>query len=193
MNSQAAETKLSDLIAFARQNPGKLRIGSYGIGTQSHLAAHWFNKSAGIDTVHVPYRGGAPLVGDLLGNHIHVAFDTVSSSLPHIRAGALRALAVTTADRLGALPEVPSANETLPGYEIVVWIGIAVRKGTSADIAERLNAEVNRALADPAIGTKFSDLSMDSAACSLEACGAFWSEDIERTLGLVRKSGLKLE
>jgi tripartite-type tricarboxylate transporter receptor subunit TctC len=168
-------------------------MGSYGIGTQSHLAAQSFSQRAGIDAVHVPYRGGAPLVSDLLGGHLQVGFDTVASSLPHIKSGALRVLAVTSAVRLEVLPEIPTASETLPGYEVVAWIGLGVRKGTPLEIVERLNHEVNSLLADPEVSRRFRDLSLVSIPCSLPACGTFWSADIGRALELIQDTGLRLE
>lgn len=193
VNSSAPEMTLGELIAFAKANPGKLRMGSYGIGTQSHLAAQSFSQRAGIDAVHVPYRGGAPLVSDLLGGHLQVGFDTVASSLPHIKSGALRVLAVTSAVRLEVLPEIPTASETLPGYEVVAWIGLGVRKGTPLEIVERLNHEVNSLLADPEVSRKFRDLSLVSIPCSRPACGTFWSADIGRALELIQDTGLRLE
>jgi tripartite-type tricarboxylate transporter receptor subunit TctC len=194
VNSSARETTLAELIAFAKANPGKLRMGSYGIGTQSHLAAHLFNRSAGIDAVHVPYRGGAPLVSDLLGQHIQVAFDTVASSLPHIQSGALRALAVTTAERLDpALPDVPAAAEIVPGYEAVAWVGLGIRKGTPLEVVERLNHEVSAGLADPMIAARLADLSISPTRYGLDEFGAFWSAEVQRTLELIQKTGLKLE
>jgi tripartite-type tricarboxylate transporter receptor subunit TctC len=193
VNSSVPEATLGELIAFAKANPGKLRMGSYGIGTQSHLAAQLFGQRAGIDTLHIPYRGGAPLLGDLLGGHIQVGFDTVSSSLPHIRSGALRALAVTSAARVEALPDIPAAAETLPGYDVVAWMGVGVRKGTPIEIFQRLNYEIGDILADPEIGRRFSDLSLNSIPCSLAECDAFWSTDIRRALRLIQDTGLRLE
>ncbi len=185
---------LADLIAFAKRNPRKLRVGSYGVGTQSHLAFHLFANDAKIDVVHVPYRGGAPLMTGLLGQHIDVAFDTVANSLPHIKSGALRALAVTTPNRLNqALPEVPAATETVPGYDAVAWTGLGVRKGTPPEIVERLNREVNAGLADPAISARLAGLATDSMPYSVDKFGVFWSTEIRRTRTLIPHSGIKLE
>jgi tripartite-type tricarboxylate transporter receptor subunit TctC len=192
-NPSVPERTLGDLIAFAKANPGKLRMGSYGVGTQSHVAARLFSQRAGIDTLHIPYRGGAPLVGDLLGGHIQVGFDSVSSALPHINSGALRALAVTAATRLAALPDVPTARETLPGFEVVAWIGLGVRKGTPLEIIERLNREVNGALADPEVDARLSDLAISSIPCDLNGCQELWKSDISRALELIQETGLSLE
>jgi tripartite-type tricarboxylate transporter receptor subunit TctC len=193
VHASAPYAALSDLIGDARANPGKLRIGSYGVGTQSQLAAHAFSQLTGIDVVHVPYRGGAPLVADLLGQHIHVAFDTVASSLPHINGGAFRALAVTTAGRSKVLPGIPAAAETLPGYEMIVWTGIGVARNTPLAIAQRLSRDVKSALTDPRILKKFADLAIDPLPYDLAEFGAFWSAETDRTRMLIEKIGMKLQ
>lgn len=193
VHASAAHLTLADLIDDARANPGKLRMGSYGVGTQSQLAAQLFSEVAGIDVVHVPYRGGAPLMVDLLGRHIHVAVDTVASSLPYIREGALRALAVTAGTRLTALPDVPAAAETLPGYEMAVWTGIGVPRETPSEIVQRLNREVRTALADPKLASRLAELAIDPMPSSVDEFGAFWSAEAERTRRLIEKIGIKIQ
>src|SRR4029453_1171003 len=136
-----------DFIALAKANPGKINMASYGTGSVSHPAGELFKMRTGINTVHVPFRGAAPMLTDLLGGQVQVAIDTVAASLPHIRSGALRPLAVTTAARFeDALPDVPTVGETLAGYEVVAWTGIGAPKGTPPAIVEKLNREINAGL-----------------------------------------------
>jgi tripartite-type tricarboxylate transporter receptor subunit TctC len=194
MSAGAPQTNLADLIAYAKANPGKLRVGSYGIGTQSHLATELLKQKTGIDVTHVPFRGGAPLITNLIGKHIDVGFDTVGNALSHIRSGTLRALAVTTSTRLiDALPDIPTAAETVPGYEAIVWTGIAVRNGTPSDIVERLNSEFNVGLEAPNIRSRIENLAITPAAFSPKDFAAFWASEIETTLNLIRTLNIRLE
>ena len=193
VHASAPYVTLADLIDDARANPGKLRIGSYGVGTQSQLAAQAFSHAAGIDVVHVPYRGGAPLVADLLGQHIQVVFDTVASSLPHLREGTFRGLAVTAANRLKILPDIPAVADTLPGYEMGVWTGIGVVRDVPVAIVQRLNREVTAALADPAIRKRFADLAIDPMPTSIDEFSAFWLSEVDRTRKLIDTLGIKLQ
>ena len=147
-----------ELIAYAKAHPGKINMGSGGIGIALHLQGEMFKMMAGIDMVHVPYRGGAPALADLLAGAVQVLFVPVGGAIDHIRAGKLRALAVTTAVRAHALPDVPAMADFLPGYESSVWGGIGAPKGTSAEIVDKLNREINAGLADPKIKARFADL-----------------------------------
>lgn len=194
VNAVSSHATLADLIAYAKENPGEIRVGSYGVGTQSQVAARLFSRYAGIEVTHVPYRGGALLVNDLLGQHIQVAFDTVGNSLTHIKSGSLRALAVTGRERLmGALSEVPAATEVLPGFEIVVWTGLGVRKGTPLAIVEQLNRECIAALGDPDIVAKLSNISVEPMPYSLDGLADFWSEEADQTRRLVREVNIEIE
>ena len=148
-----------DLIAFAKANPGKINMASFGIGSSSHLTGELFKMTTGVDMQHVPYRGSAPMLVDLLSGQVQLAFDNLPASIEHIRAGKLRPLAVTTAVRSDALPDVPTLAETLPGFESSAWIGIAAPKSTPADIVDRLNKEINAGLADPKLKNRLADLS----------------------------------
>src|SRR5262245_16264477 len=148
-----------DLIAFAKANPGKINMASFGIGSSSHLTGELFKMTTGVDMQHVPYRGSAPMLVDLLSGQVQLAFDNLPASIEHIRAGKLRPLAVTTAVRSDALPDVPTLGETLPGFESSEWTGIATQKTTPADIVDRLNKEINAGLADPKLRTRLADLS----------------------------------
>lgn len=193
-NSAVPLANLADLIAYAKATPGALRVGSYGIGTQSHLAAELLKLRTGIDVTHVPYRGGAPLISDLLGKHIDAGFDTVANALSHIRSGALRALAVTTSARLiDTLPEIPAVAETVPGYEATVWTGIGVRSGTPPEIVERLHRELNAGLTDPAIKARIEDLAITPTLYSPEKFAAFWAAETDRTLTLIQALNIQLE
>jgi tripartite-type tricarboxylate transporter receptor subunit TctC len=149
---------VSELIAYVKTNPGKLSLASFGTGTISHVAGVMFKKEAGIEMVHVPYRGSAPLVVDLLAGQVAAAFDNIQSSIGYIKAGKLRALAVTSATRLPWLPDVPALADFLPGYEVTGWIGVAAPKNTPTAIIDRLNEEINAGLADPQIAARVADM-----------------------------------
>jgi tripartite-type tricarboxylate transporter receptor subunit TctC len=147
-----------ELIAYAKANPGKLNMASAGVGSIQHISGELFKLMAGVNMLHVPYRGAAPALADLLGGQVQVMFDNLPSSIDYIRSGRLRALAVTTTSRFDGLPEVPSLGELLPGYESSAWAGIGAPKNTSAEIVEKLNAEINVALADATINTRLASL-----------------------------------
>lgn len=151
---------IPELIAYAKANPGKVTLASYGTGTISQVAGELFKSRAGISMVHVPYRGGAPMVADLIGGQVQVALDVVAGSLAHIRSGAIRPLAVTTASRVDALPDVPTVAETLPGYEAMAFNGVGVPAGTPEPIIRLLNREINAGLNDPGIKARLADLSV---------------------------------
>src|SRR5262249_48620830 len=146
----------AELIAYAKANPGKLTIASFGAGTISHLAIELLKSSTGTDMVHVPYRGGAPLVTDLISGQVNAAMDALPSSLPHIHSGALRALALTF--RSEVLPNVPTIGDTVPGYEVSTWLGLGVPRATAPAIIDPLNRKVNAGLANPAIQAKLAEL-----------------------------------
>jgi tripartite-type tricarboxylate transporter receptor subunit TctC len=147
-----------EFIAYAKANPGKINMASAGVGGPQHVAGELFKYMAGVDLVHVPYHGSTPAITDLLGGQVQVMFDVTPTALPQIRAGRLRALAVTTPERLDMLPGVPAMAEFLPGYEAFGWIGFGAPKGTPADIIEILNKQINAAIADPAIRARLVDL-----------------------------------
>ena len=148
---------LPEFIAYAKANPGKLSMASAGNGTIPHMAGELFKMMVGIDLVHVPYRGGAPALTDLLGGQVQLLFHDMSS-IDHIRAGRLRALAVTGAARLEALPDIPTVGEFVPGYEVNAWFGIGAPKGTPAEIIDRLNKQINAGFADPKTKARLADL-----------------------------------
>jgi tripartite-type tricarboxylate transporter receptor subunit TctC len=146
-----------EFIDHAKANPGKINMASAGIGSINHVAFELFKTMAGLNMVHVPYRGTASLLSDMLGGQIQVAFPGVSSSIPYIRAGTLRALAMTTAARLELLPDVPTLGKFVPGYEASYWFGIVAPRNTPTEIVDLLNKEINRALADPTIKRRIAE------------------------------------
>jgi tripartite-type tricarboxylate transporter receptor subunit TctC len=147
-----------EFIAYAKANPGKINFASGGNGTSQHVSGELFKMMAGVDMLHVPYRGSAPALTDLIAGHVQVMFDAVSSSIAYIRAGQVRALAVTTATRLEALPDLPTVGDFVPGYEASAWFGVCAPKNTPAEIIDRLNRAINAGLADPGLKARLADL-----------------------------------
>ena len=184
---------VAEFIAYAKANPGKINMASAGTGSATHLAGELFKMMAGVEMVHVPYRGGAPALTDLIAGQVQVYFGVTTSSIDHIRAGTLRALAAATAKRVDLLPGIPTIGETLPGYEASGWYGIGAPKGTPAEIVATLNAEVNRALADPAIQSRFAGLGSVALALSPDEFGRFIADETEKWGRVVKASGAKAE
>jgi tripartite-type tricarboxylate transporter receptor subunit TctC len=147
-----------EFIAYAKANPGKINLASGGLGGPSHVAGELFRIMTGVDMNHVPYRGASPALADLLAGQVHVQFPTMPASIEYIRAGKLRALAVTSATRSQALPDVATVSEFVPGYEATSWYGVGVPRNTPAEIVDKLNKEVNAALADPKMKVRLADL-----------------------------------
>ncbi len=158
VNPAVPVSSVPELIAYVKTHPNKISLASFGTGTISHVAGILFKTQAGIEMTHVPYRGSAPLVIDLLSGQVQSAFDNLQSSITYIKQGKLRALAVTTATRSPALPEVPTLGEFLPGYEANAWIGIGAPKGTPVDVIAKLNKEINAGLTNPKIAARIADL-----------------------------------
>src|SRR3954447_5246013 len=158
LNPAVPANTVSGFIAYAKANPGKINYASAGTGTTLHVAVEFFKMMAGIDLVHVPYRGTAPALTDLLGGQVQVMFDNISTSLPHIKAGKLRALAVTTANRSEVLPDLPTVGEFLPGFEASAFFGIGAPRNTPSEIVDKLNEEINAGLVDPKMKARFADL-----------------------------------
>jgi len=182
-----------EFIAHAKANPGKLTMASGGIGTGSHMAGELFKMMAGTDMIHVPYRGSGPAVSDLLGGQVQVMFDLMPNSIGHIRAGTLHALAVTTATRAPELPDIPAAGDFVPGYEASAVFGIVAPRNTPAEIVDRLNKEINAALADPGIKARLADLGGTVLAGSPADFGTLIVEETEKWAKVVRFSGARAE
>src|SRR5215831_15658736 len=157
-NLSVPSRTVPEFIAYAKANPGKLTMASGGVGTPSHLEGELFKTMTGVDMLHVPYRGTAPSLTDLLGGQVQVTFTSIPSVIEYIRAGRLRALAVTTATRSDALPDIPTMDSFLPGYEGGIWYGLGAPKATPAEIVNKLNKEVNAALGDPKMKARLADL-----------------------------------
>ena len=182
-----------EFIAYAKANPGKITYASAGIGTPDHVAGELFKLMAGVDMLHVPYRGGAPALVDLIAGQVQARFDPLSSSIEYIKAGSLRALAVTTATRSEALPEVPTVAETLPGYEASAFFGMAVPKGTPPEIVDKLNKEVNAALADANIKARLADLGGILIPGSPADFGKVVADETEKWAKVIKAGGVALE
>jgi tripartite-type tricarboxylate transporter receptor subunit TctC len=175
-----------ELIDYAKSNPGKVTMASFGIGTASHLAGELLKQMAGINMVHVPYRGGAPMITDLLGGQVQIGFDVMVTSLPHVRTGALRALAVAGSRRFEALPEVPTIAEALPGYEARTWAGVGAPKGTPAAVIARLDRAIGAVLAEPTIEARFADLGTVPMPLNAQEFAAFIAAESEKWGKVVR-------
>jgi len=184
---------LPEFIAYAKANPGKVNFASAGIGTSPHMSGELLKAMAGINIVHVPYRGAAPALTDVLAGQVPVLFDNLPSTLPHIRDGGLRALGVTAAKRAPTLPDVPTIAETLPGYEATVWYGIAAPKGTPPEIVEKLNRAVNAVLADPKVQTRLADLGGDPMPLTPAEFGKLVADETGKWSRVIRDAGIKAE
>jgi tripartite-type tricarboxylate transporter receptor subunit TctC len=182
-----------EFIAYAQANPGKINMASAGNATPLHVAGELFQMMAGVRLVHVPYRGEAVAMPDLLTGQVHVMFGVVPSSLGYIKEGKLRALGVTTAKRLDVLPDVPAMEEFLPGYEASGWYGIAAPKDTPREIVERLNQEINAAFADPKMKDKLADLGCLVSAGSPADFEKFIAVETDKWAKVIRTAGLKAE
>jgi tripartite-type tricarboxylate transporter receptor subunit TctC len=182
---------VAEFIAYAKVRPGKLNMASGGIGNSTHMAGELFKMMTGIEMLHVPYRGSAPALTDLLSGQVQVMFDLMASSIGHVRAGKLRPLAVTTAARSQALPDVPTVGEFVPGYEASAVGGIGAPKGTPAEIVFRLNAEINAALADSAMNDRFADLGVTPVPGSPAEFGRLIAAETDKWAKVIKFSGIK--
>jgi tripartite-type tricarboxylate transporter receptor subunit TctC len=191
VNPSVPAKTVPEFIAYAKANPGKINQASGGVGVPSHLACELFKMMAGIDLVLVPYKGAAPALTDLLGGQVQVMFDPLPSSIEYIKAGKLRALAVTTAMRSEALPDIPNLGEFLPGYEASTWFGLCAPKNTPADIVDKLNNEVNAALTDLKLKARFADLGGTALVGSPSEFGKLIAEDIEKWAKVIKFAGIK--
>jgi tripartite-type tricarboxylate transporter receptor subunit TctC len=188
--SLAAKT-VPELIAYAKANPGKLSMASAGSGSASHVAGELFKMMTGINMLHVPYRGSTPAVTGLLGGQVQLMFDALPSSIEHIKAGKLRALAVTTATRSQLLRDIPTVGESVPGYEASAWLGLGAPTNTPVDIVYKVNKEVTAALADPKIQSRLGDLGGTVLANSPADFSALIAGDTEKWAKVVKFSGAK--
>jgi len=184
---------VSEFITYAKANPGKINMGTPGVGTTGHMAGELFKAMAGVDLVHVPYRGSAPAVTDLIGGQIQVMFDAMVSTLPQIQSGKIRALAVTTATRSAVLPNVPAIAETVPGYEAIIWYGVGVPRGTPTEVVGKLHREINAGLTSAKMKAQLSDLGSTPIIVSP---GEFWTFARSETVKwekVISQSGAKID
>ena len=180
-----------EFIAYAKATPGKINHGSSGNGTTQHLAGELFKMMTGVNFIHVPYRGAPQAITDLLSGLVQVLFEPLPASIQYIKSGRLRALAVTTATRSEALPDLPAMGEFLPGYEASGWIGVCAPKNTSIEIIEKLNKAINAGLADPKMKARFADLGATTLAGSSAAFGKLIAEETEKWGKLIRAANIK--
>jgi tripartite-type tricarboxylate transporter receptor subunit TctC len=180
-------------IAHAKANPGKVTMASFGIGSTSHVAGELFKMMAGVDLLHVPYRGSAPMLTDLLGGQVQMTFDNLPASIEYIRADKLRALAVTTAMRSDALPNIPTVGDVVPGYEASAIVGIAAPRNTPAEIVDKLNKEINAGLADSKLKARLADLSASALLGSPSDFAKLIADETEKWAKVIRAANIKAE
>ena len=193
LNPSVPAKTVPDFIAYAKTNPRKINMASSGIGSGPHIAGELFKMMAGVDMNHVPYRGAAPALPDLLAGQVHVMFATMPSSIEYVRAGKLRALTVTTAKRSDAFPEIPTIGDFVPGYESSAWLGLGAPKNIRAELIDKLNREINAGLADPKIKTRLADLGGDVLALSPADFGKFIADQLEKWAKVIRAANIKPE
>ncbi len=193
VNPAVPAKTVREFIDYAKANPAKINLASSGNGTSVHLSGELFKMMTGLDLLHVPYRGSAPALTDLLAGQVQLMFDNMPSSIEHIRAGKLRALAVTTAVRSPALPDVPTVAETVPGYEASAWFGMGAPKGTPPEIINKLNKAINAALADPTIQARLADLGGTVMAGTPADFGKVIGDETEKWAKVVKTAGVKVE
>jgi tripartite-type tricarboxylate transporter receptor subunit TctC len=193
VNPSVPVKTVPEFIAYAKANPAKLNMASAGNGTPQHVSGELFKMMAGVNMTHVPYRGSAPALTDLLGGQVQIVFDTTLASIEYIRAGRLRPLAVTTATRLEALPEIPTVNDFLPGYEASGWYGVGAPKNTPTEIIDKLNKEINAALANPKMKAQLADLGGIVLALSPAEFGKLIADETEKWGKVIRAANIKPE
>jgi tripartite-type tricarboxylate transporter receptor subunit TctC len=191
VNPAFSARTVPEFITYAKANPGKVNFASAGVGSVAHVTGELFKMMAGVNMLHIPYRGAAPALTDLLAGRVHVMFDNMPSSIEYIRAAKLRPLAVTAMSRLEGLPDIPTLGEFLPGFETSAWAGIGAPKNTPGEIIDKLNLAINATLADPRIKARFADLGGAVFALSPTAYAKRLAEETEKWAKVVKFSGVK--
>jgi tripartite-type tricarboxylate transporter receptor subunit TctC len=193
VNPEVPAKTVAEFIAYAKANPGKINWATSGNGTSVHLSGELFKMMTGVDLTHIPYKGSAPALTDMIAGTVQVIFDNMPPSLPHIRAGKLRALAVTTNVRSDALPDVPTVAETVPGYEASAFYGMGVPKGTPPEIIDKLNKEVNAGLADPKIKARLAELGGMLIPGTPAEFGKLVADETDKWAKVIKTGGVALE
>ena len=193
VNPSFPASTVPEFIAYAKANPGRINMASGGIGFPSHVAGELFKMMTGVDLIHVPYRGGAPALIDLIAGQVQVIFPDLSGSIQYVRSGKLRALAVTTATRAPALPDTPTVGEFVPGYEASTWSGVGMPRNTPAEIVATLNREINAALADPGIRARLAELSTEPMPLSPPEFARLFADETEKWAKVIKFAGIKPE
>jgi tripartite-type tricarboxylate transporter receptor subunit TctC len=193
INPKVPAKSVPEFIAYAKANPGKVNMGSSGIGTSIHVGGELFKLMAGVNMVYVPYRGSAPMLTDMIAGQVQVAFDNAQPTLPHIRAGTLRALAVTTSTRSELVPDLPAIAEFVPGYDASTWQGIAAPRGTPRAIVERLNKEINIGLGDATMKRRLAEMGASPFIVSPDEFAKFIDAEIEKWAKVIRAANIKPE
>jgi tripartite-type tricarboxylate transporter receptor subunit TctC len=193
VNPSVPAKTVPEFIAYAKANPGKLTMASSGIGTASHLFGELFKFMTGVNMLHVPYRGAAPAVTDVVAGQVQVYFDPIRNSIGYIRAGKVRPLAITSATRSEALPDVPTVSESVPGYEASAWFGVGAPKATPAEIVEKLNKEINAGLADPKMKARLVDVGRTPLSGSPADFGKLIADETEKWAKVIKSAGIKPE
>ena len=191
VNPKLPAASVAEFVAFAKAHPGEIRIASFGARTISHLAIELFKSAAGIDVLHVPYAGGSVLITDLLTGRIEAAVDALPNSLPHIRDGGARALAIFPPARTPVLPDVPTMSESIAGLEVSTWSGVGVPSGTPADIIERLNREINAGLADAALRARLAEVGAVPLQLAPDEFRARITRDVEKWAKVIKLAGIE--
>lgn len=191
VNPSLPAKTVPEFITYVKANPGKVNFGSNGVGATGHLAGEMFKMLTGVNMLHVPYRGEAPALTDLIGGQVQVMFATMSTSIPMVRNGQVRALAVTSLARSRALPNIPSLAEFVPGYEVNTWSGMGAPAKTPAEIVNKLNEEINAGLTSPAIKAKYADLGLDAFVTSPGEFGKLIAADVEKWKKIVNFAGIR--
>jgi tripartite-type tricarboxylate transporter receptor subunit TctC len=193
INPSVPAKTVAEFIAYAKANPGKINMGSSGVGTSIHVSGELFKMMTGVQMQHVPYRGSAPMLTDLIGGQVQVAFDNLQPSLPHVKSGKLRGLAVTTTTRSDAMPDLPPIADTVPGYEASTWNGVSAPKGTPPEIVDRLNREINAALADATVKKRLADMGAWPVPGSPADFDKIIATEIDKWAKVIRAGNLKAD
>ena len=193
VNPALPAKNVAEFIAYAKANPGKMNFASGGVGTSPHLSGELLKTMTGINLVHVPYRGTPPALADLLAGQVQMMFDNIPGSIGHIKTGKVRALGVTAAKRVAAIPDVPTIGETVPGYEVSIWYGIAAPRGTPPEIVGNLNQAVNAVLADPKLQARLAELGGELMPMTPAEFGELVAEETEKWGKVIRAANIKAE